>query len=746
MKQHSTDIPFSAASAAGKVAASAATDTIGGAAFADKSDDATSTSCDAAGFNDAKDSRTSRLFRIALPVCSVIGVAIATMIVWAWFPRGSAAWTNPLHEIDAPAHYYFIRKILDEGIGAATHLWPNDEYYPPLFHLLAAGLIKLAGLFGVNLSIYAAFNVIWLVTSGLVWPIAIQLYASYFTRRLSRPAGIGQSPHSMRIAASQQLPAPSAPLSDSPYSTASIRAAVIRLFPAILALIIPPLAVASACHPFQMLASGPLIAFGLATTILPFWLYATLRLLDAIATRDHLVTWIAWFFITAGVCVVAHPRIVFTWLLLMAPFVLTRLPFKAIVGLAGVVALGAAAFLVYMMSSYQSDRYFNPASWFHTFVPNRTVPEALKVYLTDNIAGAQGWFMAAIVLIALAVTVAAVICPRWFVPRSPVAFSDAASANTAGNVRTRTHGRSDVSEAVPVGISPESAAVDSTSRGCRPSSIGRRAPRSEASQLRRDAIAMLLVFFLVGLVYVCSTALTGWFPNIVAAAWYRAETRPLTMIPFGVIPLIVFAAVVSLRAGRLPDPAKAIALVVLAALAISCQFGNTVRSGLSDAVYSNMTIDDARPNEQLTATKEKILKKMVREAGTDSVVVSDPLNGSMYATAMYGADMLFPIYNPKAEKNGAVFGQTERAFASGNGKELTNTVCPLSADGDAYFLSMGEQAPSLQMFTFKQQYDTFHDQRLIDQYASDGTMTKVQDYSNMSSDAKGWALYQFNCR
>ena len=724
MKQHSTDSSISDAPIADNGAAIATADTTGGAAFAGKADDPASASCDAVGSTNATNANGSRLSRIVLPACSVIGVAIAAVIVWAWFPRGSAAWTNPLHEIDAPAHYYFIRKILSEGIGAATHLWPNDGYYPPLFHLLAAGLIKLAGLFGINLSIYAAFNTVWLATSGLVWPIAMQLYASYFTRRLPRPADVAQSPH----------------------SATAIRAAAYSAFPAILALIIPPLAVASACHPFQMLASGPLISFGLATTLLPFWLYATLHLLDAIATREHLATWIAWFLVTAGICMFAHPRIVFTWLLLMAPFVLTRLPWKAIAGLAGVVVLGAAAFLVYMMSSYKSDRYFNPASWFHTFVPNRTVPEALRIYLTDNIAGAQGWFMAAIVLIALAVTIMAAICPRWFILRGPIAVSDVASANAAGSVRARSYARPDVSETASAGISPTDTAADSAGRGHRPSSIGRRAPRSEASQLRRDAIAMLLVFFLVGLVYVCSTALTGWFPNIVAAAWYRAETRPLTMIPFGVVPLIVFAAVVLLRAGRLPDPAKAIALVVLAALTISCQFGNTVRSGLSDAVYSNMTINDAQPNEQLTATKEKILRKMVGETGTDSVVVSDPLNGSMYATAMYGADMLFPIYNPKAEKNGAIFGQTERAFASGDGKELTNTVCPLGADGDAYFLSMGEQAPSLQMFTFKQQYDTFHDERLIDQYASDGTMTKVQDYSNMSSDAKGWALYQFNCQ
>ena len=400
MKQHSTDntIPTAADDAVDEadsaVAASKTTDETT-AKTTDKIANKTT--------NDTSplpcDSAVPRLSRIALPVCSVIGVALAAAVVWAWFPHGSAAWTNPLHEIDAPAHYYFIRKILGEGVGAATHLWPNDEYYPPLFHLLAAGMIKLASLFGVNLSIYAAFNTVWLATSGLVWPIAIQLYASYFTRRLSHSAQSVCSPRFANVRKS---------------SARNVASVVVPLFPAILALIIPPLAVASASHPFQMLASGPLIAFGLAATLLPFWLYATLRLLDALATREHLVKWIIWFFVTAGVCMFAHPRIVFTWLLLMAPFVLTRLPWKAIAGLAGVVVLGAAVFLVYMMSSYKSDRYFNPASWFHTFVPNRTVPEALKIYVTDNIGGVQGWFMAAIVLIAFAVTVAAIIRPQWF--------------------------------------------------------------------------------------------------------------------------------------------------------------------------------------------------------------------------------------------------------------------------------------------------------------------------------------------
>ena len=43
---------------------------------------------------------------------------------------------------------------------------------------------------------------------------------------------------------------------------------------------------------------------------------------------------------------------------------------------------------------------------------------------------------------------------------------------------------------------------------------------------------------------------------------------------------------------------------------------------------------------------------------------------------MYGAYCAgFPIYNAKAEKKGAIFGQTENAFASGDGKAHYNTVC-----------------------------------------------------------------------
>lgn len=50
-----------------------------------------------------------RAARFAPVVVGLIGVCIAFGIVVTWFP--SAVWDKPIQGIDAPAHYYFIRKI-----------------------------------------------------------------------------------------------------------------------------------------------------------------------------------------------------------------------------------------------------------------------------------------------------------------------------------------------------------------------------------------------------------------------------------------------------------------------------------------------------------------------------------------------------------------------------------------------------------------------------------------------------------
>ncbi|MDF7640202.1 hypothetical protein PT279_01135 [Bifidobacterium sp. ESL0784] len=718
-----------------------------------------------------------RMRRAALPVCSVFGVLAAFGIVLAWFPKTWDAWNLPLQEIDAPAHYYFIRKLLREGIGAATRLWPNDAYYPPMFHIVAAAIISAGQTLGIKVNIYAAFNIVWLVTSGLVWPAGVSLWASYFTRRFD-----GASP------------------SWRPFSCAML-------------LIVPLLAVASASHPFQMLVSGPLIAFGLATTLLPYWLYVTLRLFDAIADRYHILRWLAVTVLVGLLCMFAHPRIAFTWLLLMAPFILLRLPWKLILAAFAAVVVCSVAFFFYMIGHYHSSRYLDPSSWFHTYVPNRSVPDALRIFFTDNISGFAGGFMAVVVTVCLAVAVAVIVGYL----RSKLAVTKFVKRTGNENVRNVSEGATgpidisagdalagaSASRQAQVAGDGEKVVVDVKAYARHPASDGKYGLAQRHARIScfamptpmmaKDAMSLILAFALVCLVYVCSTSLTGWFPNIVAAAWYRAETRPLTMIPFAVIPLLVFAACVTAhlvddigeerivafearigsKTGRISangtrksrrhakrpkrtigsvfkdwlshNGGRAVSVIVLAALAISCQFGNTTREVLGQSLVSNTTLAGKPEKEQLTRAKYDVLRQTVKITGDASVVISDPLNGSMYGSAMFDANMLYPIYNAMHEKNGAVFSDTEAAFASGSPAKLRATTCPIDGNVPKYFLSMGPQAPSLQMFTFRQQYDTFHRQDLIDGYVKAGVLVKVKDFSSKGSYAKGWALYRIMC-
>ena len=216
------------------------------------------------------------------------------------------------------------------------------------------------------------------------------------------------------------------------------------------------------------------------------------------------------------------------------------------------------------------------------------------------------------------------------------------------------------------------------------------------------------------------------------------------MIPLALVTLIVFAAsAINELSARHAD--AIIALVLVVALAVVPQFTNVTRTQVADAVYANMQLTDEQPVEQLTQSKYEILEDVAREVGNKAVVVSDPLNGSMYGMSIFGTNMLYPIYNPAAEKNGAIFGAVERAFDSGDAQSVLGTVCPIGTDTPEYFLAMGEQAPSLQMFTFKEQYDPFHKEDLIAKYVKDGTLEKVRDYSNKGDFAKGWALYRFGC-
>ena len=481
--------------------------------------------------------------RVLLPwLTSIIGIASALCLVIAWFP--STVWNTPIVSSDAPAHYYFIRRLLDEGLGAALHLWPHNSFYPPLFHVCAYFVIKIAALFGVQCSIYAAFNITWIIASGVIFPSGMLVLCRYFLQRWNRGNPISC------ISQASSTPESSSVSESSNVSNQQVSSAVNRQYNAtfdatfvlqnLIGLFVPVLAVSSVCHPYGLLNAGPLIAFGFATSLLPFLIAATLRLFDAIAAREHIAKWLAIAAVAGVVCLVAHPRIAFTYALILVPFIVLRLPWKLILGAFIAMCVGAVAFVALMLTSFKSDRWANPDSWFHSHQPSKNLWESISFCLTDGLDGFPAILFA---LLLIAGTAAAFVCAsRRAAARASDSFSSAAStvvpvasADVDVDASTSDIAVSAVDSPVSVSYPPPASHSNATDAA---------SASSESSRLRRndrlrDVIALTAAFLLVTLVYVCTVTLVGALPNIISAPWYRDENRIMTMLPLVTLPLLV---------------------------------------------------------------------------------------------------------------------------------------------------------------------------------------------------------------
>lgn len=710
--------------------------------------------------------------RALLPwLTSIIGIASALCLVIAWFP--STVWNTPIVSSDAPAHYYFIRRLLDEGLGAALHLWPHNSFYPPLFHVCAYFVIKIAALFGVQCSIYAAFNITWIIASGVIFPSGMLVLCRYFLQRWNRGNPIS-NPIS-RISQASPTSESSSVSESSNVSNQQVSSAVNRQYNAtldatfvlqnLIGLFVPVLAVSSVCHPYGLLNAGPLIAFGFATSLLPFLIAATLRLFDAIAAREHIVKWLAITAIAGVVCLVAHPRIAFTYALILVPFIVLRLPWKLILGAFIAMCVGAVAFAALMLTSFKSDRWANPASWFHSHQPSKNLWESISFCFTDGLDGFPAILFASLLI---AGTVAAFVCASR---RAAMRSSDSLS----GAVST-------VAPAFSASGLPAASCSDPADVSLSASSEPSRPRRNDRL---RDVIALTAAFLLVTLVYVCTVTLVGALPNIISAPWYRDENRIMTMLPLVALPLLVigvnalsecvsacaasasfapsassFFAKNSVSSSSVPSLSSASAVssvknvslasnwigpiavfLVVAILAVSAQIVCPSRSAARDTIIAHSSLNQSDPNEQLTEQKIAVLRKVTKRTGTQATIISDPLNGSMYADTLFNANMLYPIINARTDVPSAPFGKVETAFASGDRQQVLGTVCSLT-DAPEYFLTMGDQAQSLQSFPYRAQYDSFHNEELIDTYVDGGTLVKVADYSQYG---QGWALYRFGC-
>lgn len=733
--------------------------------------------------------------RTLLPwLTSIIGIASALCLVIAWFP--STVWNTPIVSSDAPAHYYFIRRLLDEGLGAALHLWPHDSFYPPLFHVCAYFVIKIAALFGVQCSIYAAFNITWIIASGVIFPSGMLVLCKYFLQRWNRGNPIS------RISQASSTSESSSASESSNVSNQQTSSAVNRQYNAtldatfvlqnLIGLFVPVLAVSSVCHPYGLLNAGPLIAFGFATSLLPFLIAATLRLFDAIAVREHIVKWLAITAIAGVICLVAHPRIAFTYALILVPFIVLRLPWKLILGAFIAMCVGAVAFVALMLTSFKSDRWANPASWFHSHQPSKNLWESISFCFTDGLDGFPAFLFA---LLLIAGTVAAFVCAsRRAAVRSSDSLSAAVSTVAPAFSADADALASDTAVSAPAVslVSASGLPAASCSDAADVSLFASSGPsRPRRNDRLRDVIALTAAFLLVTLVYVCTVTLVGALPNIISAPWYRDENRIMTMLPLVALPLLAIgvnalsecvsacaasasfapsASSFSVKNGAsssssVPSLSSVsassvsavssvknisfasnwigpiAAVLVIAILAVSAQIICPSRTAARDAIIAHSSLDQNDPNEQLTEQKITVLRKVTERTGTQATIISDPLNGSMYADTLFNANMLYPIINARTDVPSAPFGRVETAFASGDGQQVLGTVCPLT-DAPEYFLTMGDQAQSLQSFPYRAQYDSFHNEELIDAYVDGGTLVKIADYSQYG---QGWALYRFGC-
>ncbi|MDR2799101.1 MAG: hypothetical protein LBB07_00555, partial [Bifidobacteriaceae bacterium] len=203
---------------------------------------------------------------------------LSLLIVILWYP--SNLWQYPIQFTDAPAHYYYIEKLVRNGFGSAMHLTLEGGFYPPLYHIVAAIFIKI-----FHVGVMTGSTLSWLFFNAIVFPVGMIFLVSYFIGRKN-------------------------------------------IF--ILALT-PILSVSFFAFPYLLLHQGPLLAYAAATALLPFLIYFTLKFFDALIdflqnkNKRLLIIYFSASCILGLLSVLAQPRILFAYGVFILPFLIDYL-------------------------------------------------------------------------------------------------------------------------------------------------------------------------------------------------------------------------------------------------------------------------------------------------------------------------------------------------------------------------------------------------------------------------------------
>ncbi|MDR0788688.1 MAG: hypothetical protein LBN03_00630 [Bifidobacteriaceae bacterium] len=262
------------------------------------------------------------------PVVGTAGVIFAFLFVFFWYPK--ELFSMPIQNYDSPFHFYAIKNLLDNGLGALFQIAPGEQYYPPLFHFLSYLFIQIPTLFGASMAIGTGTSFVWILSMGILFPAGM----TKLTIEIMKDKGID--------------------ISQNPF-----------------VFTIPLIAVSFSSFPYEVLNIGTLYAYGFAVCFLPWVLLYWRRLMVRFDFSQKNIIWL----IVILLCVLlSPPRAMFLILpLFVIDFILNikkmyrynKTLGKWTVIVAIISGLSTIAIVAYYVSTHlRSDLLYHPENWF----------------------------------------------------------------------------------------------------------------------------------------------------------------------------------------------------------------------------------------------------------------------------------------------------------------------------------------------------------------------------------------------
>lgn len=596
---------------------------------------------------------------------AALGLLIAVVTVSLWYPK--VIWELPIQGFDAPSHYYFIQQLNTHGISKVFRLLPNGDYYPPLFSLLACGLMKFLSVFGVQVNVFAALNTTWIIVMGLLYPAGMLLCFSYFC-----PSKLATTPR-------------------------------LRIALAILYVLFPVLSVSFAAFPYSLLEEGPLIAYALGMAIIPYMFYCSWRCLDALNSRKSrmLTSTSPWFWLIllltlTSFVFLAQPRVIFAYFVFIVPFILLRMPRKMLYGLAGLCVVAGVGLFVVSQSRYKSAKYFHPSEWFHTFVPSKTFANAGLTILTGGQNGLNAILVTTLLLCGVGILLA-YLYNSYHNRTVHLTESEESTPLSSLNI---------VAVIIMLALVASIYLASASLTGIIANILTAVFYRTETRTIIMLPIAILIVWSAAAgvLLQACQQSSSD----------QSRSFKQLTKRGNHSIALILLVVLITLTVlAQAYNPSR-----------------NQISHNINrNATLSSVQASDQLNTAKYQVLKDVTRITSTYDTDQSSLVISDPSNASMYAYSLFKTPLLYPVLNPLHERGGHIFADVEIAFASRDPSQVLNTACPIT-NGAVYFLDMGPSSQTLDhLFQFNDQYAPFHDEEVINLMIHEGAMVKVSDYS-----------------